>query len=128
MSYQSTLRGPLSYRRGIAGFGDATAAAVTAATTASGTAPAPVAIAATPAVPITMTYSAASDCTVIPAGDPYRVPGNQCTSGGVTYNFDANGNVVAVPGFTLFGLTPTSLAIGAVAGVALIMMLNKKGR
>jgi hypothetical protein len=123
MSYQSTLRGPLSYRRGISGFGDAAsdaAAAAAAATTPSGAAPAP---AATPAP---VTYSASSDCTLIPAGDPYRVPGNTCTNGGTTYNFDASGNAVAVPGFSLFGLSSTTLAIGAVAGVALIMMLNKK--
>lgn len=110
MSYTPRgVRSTLMHRRGIAAFGfgdDPTVAPV--------------------AAPTVVTYNAQSDCTLIPAGDPYRVPGNQCTNSGSTYTFDATGTPVKISDNTIFGLTPTSLAIGAAGGLVLIMLLNKK--
>lgn len=73
-------------------------------------------------------YSAATDCTLIPAGDPYRLPPNQCTTAGQLYNFDASGNVVAVDKGVVFGLSGTELMVIGCAAAAFILFGGKKAR
>jgi hypothetical protein len=44
-------------------------------------------------------YSDSDQCSVIPAGDPYRKPGNYCaTPDGGMVTFNADGSVVRTPG------------------------------
>lgn len=83
-------------------------------------------------------YNASSDCTMIPAGDPYRAPGNQCTSGGKVYGFDASGNVTGgtpAPGGSggsggaiFLGMTQDELLLAGVGVAALILFTGKKKR
>jgi hypothetical protein len=47
---------------------------------------------------VASSWSSSTICSIIPSGDPYRTPGNMCSSNGVAYTFDSNGNVVTTGG------------------------------
>lgn len=59
-------------------------------------------------------YTTNTQCAAIPAGSPYRVPGNYCTGpNGVWATFDANGNAVSeAPG----GVAVPASLVASVAG------------
>lgn len=82
-------------------------------------------------------FGPSTPCNQIPPGDPYRVPGNQCAGAAGSLSFDSTGNLVSagstgplptaadqyVPTI-IPGISNTTLAIGAVA-IAAFLMLRK---
>ena len=85
-------------------------------------------------------FTLATPCSSIPQGDPYAVPGNECTGhGGNHYTWDINGNMLNStsggdppnaldlgPSQFMALLTPTNIAIGAAALAVLVIATGKR--